>query len=113
MVVILDEKIARYEDSHQIHSVSIIDFYLKTTMKKLEHNLYITINGPDEDKAKSCFYQALQAGLITGVAAAFIGAGVGAAELGFTVAKKTMLDCMGNEFEIRLRDESHWVYWEV
>jgi len=113
MAVILDEKVARYEDSHQVHSVNIVDWKPKTTMKKLEHNLYVVIEGPDEAKAKDCFDQALKAGLIAGVAAAFIGAGLGAAQIAFGAAKASMLACLGDGFDVLLRDESHWVYWDL
>jgi hypothetical protein len=113
MAVILNEKVARYEDSHQVHSVNVVNWTLKTMMKKLDHNLFVVIEGPDEAKARSCFNQALQAGLIAGAAAAFVGAGVGAAEIGFGVAKASMLVCLGDGFDVRLRDESNWVYWDL
>jgi len=113
MAEILNEKVARYEDSHQVHSVNIVDWKIKTTMKKLDHNLFIVVEGPDAAKAKSCFDQAAKTGLIAAAGAAFVGAGLGAAEVGFTVAKASMRECMGDAFDIHLRDESNWVYWEL
>ena len=112
-MAILDEKISRYEDSHQVHSVSLDGFTLRTKMKKLEHNLYVTIEGPDEGKARACFNQAVGAGLIAAAAAAFIGAGIGAAQIGFGAAQAAFVACLGDGFSVRLRDESHWVYWDL
>ena len=113
MAVILNETVARFEDSLQVHSVNVVNWRLITTMKKLDHTLSVVIDGPDEAKARSCFNQALQAGAIAAAATAFVGAGIGGAEIGFGVAKATMLACLGEGFDVRLNDESHWVYWEL
>lgn len=77
----------RYEDSHQVHSVNVVNWKMVTTMKKLDHNLYVVIEGPDEAKARSCFNQALQAGLIAAAAAAFVGAGIGLPRLVLVLPK--------------------------
>lgn len=111
MAVILREKVARYEDSHQIHSVEVVDFKLKTTMKKLEHNLYIVIDGPDLSTAKNCLQNAISTGVIAGVGAAFMGVGLSAAEIAFSAAKASMLECLGSGFDIRLESDSQWIYW--
>lgn len=116
MKVLLDEQIARYEDSHQIHSVKIVGFGLVTTMKKLSHSLHFIIEGPDdfEQSARDCFNKAAQDGIIAGVAAAFVGAGVASANIAFEVAKVRFMECLGKDFFIKL-DTSHtdWVYWDL
>lgn len=113
MAVLLNDEIAKYEDSHQIHSVS--GFPPKVEMKKLVHRLRVVIEGPEntEAAARNCFNGAVQKGLLAAAAAAFLGAGPSAAEIGFAAAKVDMLACMGGAYSVRLDNNSAWEYWTL
>lgn len=115
MANILKERIARYEDSQQIHSTDFSRFPPKVTMKKMSHNLFIEIDGPEDltQKAKDCFNSAIQDGLMATVAAAFLGAGLSAAEVGFAVVKARMMECIGGSVTIKLMSDDEWIYWDL
>ena len=113
MAVVLNEKVGRWEHSHQVHSVNVKSWKLVTTMKKRNDEIFVTIDGPDEAKARECFNTALHAGLIAAIAAAYVGAGLGAAEVGFAAAKAMMVACLGDAYSVALREEGQWEYWEL
>jgi hypothetical protein len=127
MAQLLRERLATYKDSLQ-HKVEmeLKDFgFFKTNMprlyqRELEHNLMITVNGPDglENQARECFQIAASAGVLSGLAAAFAGAGLGALGAVGKTAADTLAGCLAakasiaaSQVEVRFDDESHWTDW--
>lgn len=111
MAQVLQDVIARYEDSHQPTGETKFDPWPHMKMKKLVHELRLTIDGPDAAKARSCVDQAAAAGLIAGVGAAFLGAGLGATSIAWQAALAALTTCLGDGFSARIDDNSHWEEW--
>ncbi|HYU31108.1 MAG TPA: DUF1036 domain-containing protein [Thermoanaerobaculia bacterium] len=90
---------------------------ISTECRSLRHSIVFRVTGPQEsqiqERANSCFNQAMQAGAFAGiVAVATGGAAAGAAA---ETAKDYFLACMGDyarqSVEVRFDDESHWTDW--
>jgi hypothetical protein len=79
-------------------------------MKKLVHNLTLTVEGPDEGQIRQCVSQAAAVGLIVAIAAAYAtgGLGLSAAISAFLTA---LLNCLGATYTARVDDRSHWEEW--
>jgi hypothetical protein len=105
--VIVKQVIASYDDSFNIIG-SCGGFSLK--MKKLHHELTLTVEGPDEGSIRSCIERAAGAGLIAAIIAAFAtgGGALGAAIAAFIAELE---NCLGNQYQARIDDTSHWVEW--
>lgn len=127
MAQLLRERLATFKDSLQ-HKVEmeLKDFgFFKTDVprlyqRELEHNLMITVNGPDglESQARECFQIAASAGVLAGLASAFLGAGLGALGAAGTAAAESLSACLAaraaiaaSQIEVRFDDESHWNDW--
>lgn len=127
MAQLLRERLATYKDSLQ-HKVEmeLHDYgFFKTDMprlyqRELEHNLMLTVNGPDglENQARECFQAAAAIGMIAGVAAAFAGAGLGALGAAGSAAAETLTACLSgkaaiaaDQIQVRFDDDSHWNDW--
>lgn len=127
MSQLLQERLANYKDSFQ-HKVEmeLKDFgFFKTDMprlyqRELEHNLMITINGPDGlgEQVRECFQAAAAAGLIAGAAAAFAGAGLGALGAAGETLVATLKACLAakaavaaDQIEVRFDDHAIWTDW--
>lgn len=102
--------LAVYDDSFQPTGASKFDPWPHFEMKKLRHHLTLTVTGPDEAKIRSCINQAIGAGLIAAIAAAYAtgGLGLSAATSAFLAS---LTSCLGNGFDARIDDRSHWIYW--
>lgn len=103
--------IAQYEDSWQPTGGTKIDWGgVHIEMKKLVHQLTLTIDGPDEQRIRDCFQQAAAAGLIAAIVAVVAtgGAALGAAVSAFIA---TLENCLGGSFSVRIDDRSHWETW--
>jgi hypothetical protein len=127
MAQLLRERLATYKDSYQTKvEMELKDFgFFKTNLprlyaRELEHNLMITVNGPDglENQARECFQIAAGAGVLSGLAAAFAGAGLGALGAAGTTAAQTLSACLAgkasiavSQVEVRFDDDSHWSDW--
>ncbi|MDB5691465.1 MAG: hypothetical protein JWO81_528 [Alphaproteobacteria bacterium] len=105
--VIVSEKIAVYDDSFQPIGTCGV-FHVK--MKKLRHELTVTIEGPDEAKIRKCLNQAVAAGLLAVIISAFTTGGIG---LGAAIGAATsaLEGCLGSSFKVRFDDRSHWIEW--
>lgn len=108
---IIDEVVARYEDSHQPTGETRFDPFPHMKMKKLVHELHLIVDGPDQTKALNCVDQAKAAGLIAGLGAAFLGAGLGATEVAWKAASTALAACLGGSFSARLDNRSWWEEW--
>lgn len=105
--VVIRDKIAAFDDSFNITG-SCGGFSLK--MKKLRHELFLVVEGPDERKIRRCIEEALGIGLIAAIIAVYAtGGGALSAAMSALVAHVTK--CLGNEFSVRLEDKSHWIHW--
>jgi hypothetical protein len=81
-------------------------------MKKLHHDLVLTIEGPDEGKIRECLAKAAAAGLIAGIAAAIATGGLGL-QAALSAFLSALLDCLGGAYTARIEDQSHWIYWDT
>jgi hypothetical protein len=105
--VVVSETIAVYDDSFQ--PIGFCGgFHLK--MKKLRHELILTVEGPDEAKIRSCLSQAVAAGLIAAIISAFVTGGA-ALPAAIAAATSTLEACLGRGFSIRFDNRSHWIEW--
>lgn len=96
MAVILDDGIARYDDNFQPTGETKFEPWPHVKMKKLVHELHLTIDGPDAVKARSsCFDHAKTVGLIAAVGTAFLGVGIGATAAAWKAASATLIACLG------------------
>lgn len=106
--VIVQKKIAVYDDSFQ--PIGLCGgFHVK--MKKLRHELTLTVTGPDEGQIRHCIDQSLGAGAIAAIIAAFASGGMGAAGAFVSAAIATLKSCLGSKFDVRFDDQSHWIEW--
>lgn len=117
--VIVRQTLATYEDSIQptgtIHWKNDGPFGTPMPhieMKKLRHQLVLTVEGPDEDKIRDCIRKAAAAGLIAAIVAAAAGGG-GALQAAVSAALAALERCLGDGFSVRVNDLSHWIYWDV
>lgn len=117
--VIVNQTLAAYDDSIQptgtIHWKNDGPFGAPMPhieMKKLHHELVLTIEGPDEDSIRDCICKATAAGLIAAIVAA-IASGGGALHAAISAALATIERCLGDGFSVRISDRSHWIYWDV
>ena len=105
--VFIRDKIAAFDDSFNITG-SCGGFSLK--MKKLRHELFLIVEGPDERKIRRCVEEALGVGLIAAIIAVYAtGGGALSAAMSALVAHVTQ--CLGDGFSVRLEDTSHWIHW--
>jgi hypothetical protein len=108
--LLYSQTLGGYDDSQQIDHIDWSGVY----MKALRHSYVLEIFGPDntEQAVNHCLQQAVAAGLIAGVLAAFVtlGAGLPAAETALT---SSLLKCLGQAYTVKLEDQSKWVYWKV
>jgi hypothetical protein len=106
--VIVRKSIAVYDDSFQPIGMCSL-FHVK--MKKLRHELTLTVTGPDEAKIRRCIDQALGAGVLAAIIAAFATGGMGAAQAFVSAALSSITACLGDSYSVRFDDESHWIEW--
>ena len=110
--VIVSQKIAHYEDSWQPTGNTKIDWSgVHIEMKKLDHDLTLTVEGASEQQIRNCISTALAAGVLAAIIAAFATGGLGAANAGLAAAEQTLLACLGAGYTVRFNDDSHWEYW--
>lgn len=105
--VIVKQNLATYDDSFQPIGMCSM-FSIK--MKKLRHNLELTVTGPDEARIRHCIEQATVAGLIAAIIAAYAtgGAALPAAISAFVGSLES---CLGSSFQVRVDNRSHWIEW--
>ena len=109
---IVSQKIAHYEDSWQPTGNTKIDWGgVHIEMKKLDHDLTLTVEGPSEQQIRNCISTALAAGVLAAIVAAFGTGGLGAANAGLAVAEQALLACLGAGYTVRFNDDSHWETW--
>lgn len=122
MATLVDRQIAVFDDSFQptgtIHWRNDGPFGLPNPhveMKKLRHELHLTIDGPNDlsGAVQQCLQQSLIAGLITGLAAAFLGAGLGATGPAWNAFQAAFINCAGHQVTTRIDDKSHWISWDT
>lgn len=84
-------------------------------MKKLRHELVLTIEGPEDlkDAAENCLRQGAIAGAVSALIASFIGAGIGATGAAWAAFQTAFIACAGNQIQIRIDDSSHWITWDT
>jgi hypothetical protein len=103
-----EKVIAVYDDSFQPIGLCH-GFHIK--MKKLRHQLTLTVTGPDEAKIRSCVSQAIGAGTLAALIAAFSTGGLGAAHAFFAAAIASLEGCLASGYKVRFDDKSHWIEW--
>ncbi|WP_201722771.1 hypothetical protein [Caulobacter sp. BP25] len=118
-LVIVQQSLATYDDSFQptgtIHWKNDGPFGLPTPhveMKKLRHELTLTIEGPNEDQIRNCIRQAAVAGVIAAIVAA-VATGGGALHAAISAALAALEQCLGDGFSVRIDDQSHWIFWDT
>lgn len=116
---IVQQTLASYDDSHQptgtIHWHNDGPWGLPTPhveMKKLHHDLLLTVEGPDEAHIRHCIQQAIAAGAVAAIIAA-ITTGGGALTAAIGAFLSTLQSCLGEGFSARVDDQSHWIYWDT
>jgi hypothetical protein len=116
MGVLLAKTIAVYDDSFEptgtIHWHGIEPHI---EMKKLRHELSLTIEGPDDTKEAilNCLKQAGVASALSATVAAFAGAGIGATPAAWDLFRNAFLTWAGQQVNARLDDQSHWITWDT
>jgi hypothetical protein len=118
---IVSQQIAQYDDSFQptgtIHWKNDGPFGLPNPhveMKKLSHSIVITVEGIDEESIRSCLNKAFTNAALASILAAFISGGMAAASAFLSVGIQSLKDCLSdNALDVKITDDSHWVYWDV
>lgn len=115
MAVLYQNVIAVFDDSFQPTGVEWEGLVPHLKMKKLRHELTITVEGPEDlgESARTCLQEAGIAGLVAAVAAAFIGAGIGATGPAWAAFQAAFVRCAGNQVSLHLDDNSHWIEWRT
>jgi hypothetical protein len=116
---IFNQTIAGWDDSHQPTGtiIWINDGPFGTPnphieMKKLEHRLVLTVEGPDEPAIRRCVERAATAGLFAAIVAVVVtGGGALAAAIGAAIAE--LKSCLGGSAMVKIENNSHWVYWHT
>jgi hypothetical protein len=105
---IIEETIAVWDDSHQ--PIGFCSGWPpKLKMKKLRHNLVVTIEAPDGNQIRRCLNEAAAAGLVAAIAAVVLtGGGALAAAIGAYVSY--LKGCIANA-SVRVDNRSHWIEW--
>ena len=111
--VIVSRELGAFEDSFQPTGRTKFGNWkhpVSAEMKKLHHDLVLVVEGPDEGKIHSCVNEAVAAGLIAAIAAAFAtgGAALPAAIAAFLASLE---ECLGAAYTARVDNSSHWEYW--
>ena len=109
-VLSISQTIASYDDSFQPTGNTKYDPWPHLEMKKLHHDLVLTVQGPDEGKIRNCISRAIAAGAVAAIVAA-IGSGGAALPAAVSAFLTELTNCLGNGFEARVDDQSHWIYW--
>ncbi|OLN27959.1 hypothetical protein DVDV_1819 [Desulfovibrio sp. DV] len=105
--VLWKREIASFDDSFNIigHCGG-----LSIKMKKLHHTLTVVVNGPDEAAIRRCFDEAMAAGVIAAIVAAFITGGAAlSAAIGAFLSQFGA--CLGGGYTITMDDRSEWIEW--
>lgn len=109
---IITTDLAIYDDSFQPTGRTRFDPWPHIEMKKLRHHLTLTVSGPDENKIRGCINQAIGAGLLVAIAAAYATGGLGLSAA-VTAFLSSLTSCLGNGFEAKVDDRSYWIIWET
>lgn len=115
MAVLVSKTIAVFDDSFQptgaIHMQGINPHI---EMKKLRHELSLTVEGPDDlkDAVAGCLKQAAVAAALTAVVAAFSGVGISATSAAWSIFETSFIGCTGHQVTARIDDKSHWITWD-
>lgn len=105
---IIQETIAVWDDSFQPIGFCS-GFPPKIKMKKLRHELVVTIDAPDEGQIRRCLNEAAAAGLVAAVAAVVLtGGGALSAAVGAYISY--LQGCIANA-SVRVDNKSHWIEW--
>ena len=108
---IIEKHVATFDDSFQpTGKICKWDPLPHAEMKKLRHDLIVTISGPDENHIRSCIESALTAGIIAALVAAFTTGGA-AFPAAVAAATSALTGCLGAGYSVRFDDRSHWIYW--
>ena len=113
MSVLYQNNITTFDDSFQPTGGSKFDPWPHFEMKKLRHELTLTVEGPDDlrQAVEGCLQQATAAGLLAAVVASFTGVGIGGTAAAFTVFQAEFTRCAGEQVTAKLDDKSHWITW--
>jgi hypothetical protein len=104
---IVQYNLATFDDSFQpIGSCG----WLSIKMKKLRHELTLTVEGPDEAKIRSCIQESIAVGLIAAIVAVYATGG-GALQAALSAFVAQMEACLSGGYTIRIDDRSHWIEW--
>ena len=106
-LALIRHTLARYEDSWQPIG-HCGGFSIK--MKKLVHELVLTVEGPDEEKIRSCIQNSIGVGLIAAIVAVYATGG-GALPAAVSAFLSHLTGCLGDGFKAQVDDHSHWVEW--
>lgn len=112
MPELIKEVITVFDDSFQpTGNTKFEDWSIHFEMKKLRHELTLTVDGPESgvEAARGCLQTAAGAGLIAAVGTAFFGAGLGATGAAWAAAQEALVSCLGNQYAAKLDDKSHWI----
>ena len=122
MSILHQGSIAIFDDSFQptgtIHWPNDGPFGIPTPhveMKKLRHELTLTVEGPEDLRAavEDCFKQAAVSAAIAAVIGSFVGAGIGATGAAWETFQTQFIACAGNQIQVRIDDQSHWITWDT
>lgn len=104
---IVRHRIATYEDSWQ--PIGLCGG-LSIKMKKLQHELTLVVEGPDEGKIHNCIQQSVGVGLIAAIIALYATGG-GALAVAISAFLDHLKGCLGGGFKASIEDRSHWIEW--
>ena len=122
MAILFNHSISSYDDSHQptgtVHWRNDGPFGLPNPhpeWKRLHHELFLIIEGPDDlrDAVIGCINQGAVAAALAVLAAAFLGAGLGATGPAFEAFRAVFTACIGSALEVRIEDHSDWIFWDM
>ncbi len=106
--VLVRQDLISFDDS--FNPIGFCSGFGHIKMKKLHHTLTLTIEGPDEAKARSCLAEATAAGVVAAVVAVYATGG-GALSAAISAFLAQLKGCLGDAFEVRVDDHSDWIEW--
>lgn len=112
---IITQQLASYDDSFQPTGTIHWDGWTPhPEMKKLHHDVVIIVEGGDENTVRDCLNKAFTDALLAAILAALISGGMAAAGAFLSTGVDSLTRCIGSEaINVRIIDNSHWVYWDV
>jgi hypothetical protein len=110
--VIIHHNLISFDDSIKPTGIHWHGVTPHIRMKKLHHELVLTVEGPDEGRIKECINAAIAAALLSAIAESIV---TGCTTLPASVSAflSTITGCLGNSYTARINDKTHWIHWDI